>query len=83
MDVRTADLELFCVADAMVSKAALPDWHLRGEAAGETAFDEADGTFERDGFGREREMDVIGHDDEGVEFVVAEFAVVLNGFDQE
>ena len=47
------------------------DWHLRGEATGETAFDEADGTFERDGFGREQEMDVIGHDDESVKLVVA------------
>jgi hypothetical protein len=28
-------------------------------------------------------MDVVGHDDEGVEFVVAFRSVVLEGFDEE
>lgn len=83
MDVVAADLEVFCVADAVVGEAALPDGELRGEASGKASFDEADGAFEGDGFRCEQEMDVVGHDDEGVEFVVAFAAVVLEGVDEE
>lgn len=49
---------------------------------GEAAFDEAHGAFEGFG-GGEEEMDVVGHDDEGVEFVVAFAAVVLEGGEEE
>jgi len=70
VDVGAADFELFGVADAVVGKASLPDGELGGEAVGEASLDESDGAFE--GFVRgEEEMDVVGHDDEGVEFVVA------------
>ena len=31
VDVFTADFEVFCVADAMVGEASLPDGELRGE----------------------------------------------------
>jgi len=83
VDVGAADFELLRVADAVVGEAALPDWHLRGEAAGEATFDESDGAFEGDGFGREQEMDMVRHDNEGVESVVALFAIVLNRLDEE
>ena len=49
---------------------------------GEAAFDEPDGSFERDGRGEE-EVDVVGHDDEGVKAVVALGSVVLEGFEEE
>ena len=82
MDVGAADLELFGVADAVVGEASLPDGEPGGEAVGEASLDESDGAFE--GFLRgEEEMDVVGHDDEGVEFVVAFGSVVLEGFDEE
>jgi len=48
---------------------------------GEAAAD----VFHRSGevFGGDEEMDVVGHDDEGVEFVEAFSAVVLEGFEEE
>jgi hypothetical protein len=33
--------------------------------------------------GGDEEMDVVGHDDEGVEFVEALMSVVLEGFEEE
>jgi hypothetical protein len=56
---------------------------LRGKAVREAAFDEADGPFEGDGLRGEDEVDVVGHDDEGVELVVALATIVLEGFEEE
>ncbi len=82
MDVVAADLEVFGVADAVVGEAALPDGEFGGEAVGEASFDETDGALE--GFVRGYEqVEVVGHDDEGVEFVVAFGSVVLEGFEEE
>jgi hypothetical protein len=50
---------------------------------GEASFDESYGTLEGDGLWGDEEVDVIGHDDEGVEFVVAFGSVVLKGFEEE
>jgi len=50
---------------------------------GEAAFDQADGSFQRNDLWGEDEVDVVGHDDEGVEFVVAFAAIVLEGFEEE
>lgn len=53
---------------------------------GEAAFDELDGSRWLRGWGGlwgEEEVDVVGHDDEGVEAVVALGAVVLEGFEEE
>ena len=52
-----------------------------GEAALDSA--EAHGSFKGDGLWSEEEMDVVGHDDEGVEEVVAFGAVVLEGSEEE
>ena len=82
MNVATADFVVGSVADAVVGEASLPDGEFGGEAVGEASLDESDGAFE--GFLRgEEEMDVVGHDDEGVEFVMAFGSVVLEGFDEE
>src|ERR1700679_3889386 len=83
VDVTAVGEEVVAVAHASVGKASLPDWELRGHAAREASFDELDGTLEGDVLWREEEMDVVRHDDEGVEFVVAFVAVVLEGFEQE
>ena len=82
MNVAMADAVVCCVADAVVGEASLPDGEFGGEAMGEASLDESDGSFE--GLLRcEKQMDVVGHDDEGVEFVVSFGAVVLEGFDEE
>jgi hypothetical protein len=82
MDVVVADFEIFGVADAMVGEAALPDREFGGEAVGEASLDESDSAFESFLRGEE-EMNVVGHDDEGVEFVVSFGTVVLEGFEEE
>lgn len=81
VDVVAAGFEILCVPDAVVGEAALPDGKAGGEAVGEAAFDVADGAGEV--FGGEEEVDVVGHDDEGVKFVEAFAAVVLEGLEEE
>jgi hypothetical protein len=49
---------------------------------GESALNELDDSFEREFLRRQKQVDVIGHDDEGVEFVVAFAAIVLEGFEE-
>jgi len=63
----------------VVGEAALPDGEGGGEAVGEAALDELHGALEGDGLRGEEEVDVVGHDDKGVQFVVAFSAVVLEG----
>jgi hypothetical protein len=50
---------------------------------GEAAFDELHGSLKRDAGGCEEKVDVIGHDDEGVEFIVAFAAIVLECVEEE
>jgi hypothetical protein len=83
VDVGSADFELGSVANAVVGEASLPDGLGRGEAVGEASFDQAYGALEGDGLRGDEEVNVIGHDDEGVEFIVAFGAVVLEGFEEE
>jgi hypothetical protein len=82
MNVVVADAVVCYVADAMVGEASLPDGEFRGKAVGEASLDESDGSFESL-LRSEKQVDVVGHDDEGVEFVVSFGAVVLEGFDEE
>jgi hypothetical protein len=83
VDVVAAGGEVVGVRDEVVGEASLPDWEFGGEAVGEAAFDQVHGL--RDGLvGRgEEQVDVVGHDDKGVEFVGAFGAVVLEGFKEE
>ena len=83
MDIRTTNFEVLSVTNAMVGEAPLPDGELGGETVGEASLDESDGAFERDGLRGKQEVDVVGHDDEGVEFVVTFGPVVLEGCDEE
>ena len=46
MDVVAADVEVFCVADAVVGEASLPDGELGGETMREASFDKSDGALE-------------------------------------
>lgn len=52
-------------------------------AVGEATLDEVHGLRDRLAGGAEEEVDVVGHDDEGMEFVVAFHAVMLGGFEEE
>ena len=83
MDIRTTDFEVFSITDAMVREASLPDGEFGGETVGEASLDESDGAFEGNGLRGEQEVDVVGHDDEGVEFVVTFGSVVLECCDEK
>jgi hypothetical protein len=83
VDVVSTGVEVFCIADAVVDEASLPDWEFGGEAVGETAFDEVHGLGESFILRGEDEMDVVGHYDEGMEKVMLFGAVVLEGFEEE
>lgn len=83
VDVGLADFELGSVADAVVGEASLPDRLDGGDAVGEASFDQAYGALKGDGLRGEEKVNVIGHDDEGVEFVVAFGSIVLEGFEEE
>jgi hypothetical protein len=63
-------------------KTALPDGEFGFEAAGEAAFDELHGALEGNFDGGEEQVDVVRHDDEGVELVVAFAEVMLEGFEE-
>ena len=78
VDVGAAGFE-----DEMVGEASLPEGELRADAARESSLDEVHGL--RNGFGvrGEEQVNVVGHDDEGVEFVCSFGAVVLEGFEEE
>jgi len=82
MNIAVPDAVVFCVADAVVGEASLPDGEFGGEAVREASLDDSDGSFESL-LRCEKQVDVIGHDDEGVEFVVSFGAIVLEGFDEE
>ncbi len=77
MNIGTADFEVFRVADAMVGEASLPDGELRGKTVRKASLDQSNSAFERDGLWGQKDVDVVGHDDEGVEFVVTFGSVVL------
>jgi hypothetical protein len=83
VDVGAVGEEVVAVAHAAVGEAALPGGELRCETVGEASFDELDGALEGDVGGGEEQVDVVGHEDEGVELVVACAAVVLEGFEEE
>ena len=72
------------VGDAVVGEASFPDIQFAFQSEGEGSFDELHCFFEGDlGPGCYQEMDVIGHDDEGVELQAVLLALLLEDFDQE
>ena len=67
-----------CILDAVFVITLLPDIHLALESKGEASLDELDGLLERNfGGGCDEDVDMIGHQDEGVECVAGFGAVVL------
>jgi hypothetical protein len=85
MNVVVADAVVVCVTDAVVGEASLPDGEFGGKAVGAASsvkMAESAGSFESL-LWSEKQVDVVGHDDEGVEFAVSLGSVVLEGFDEE
>lgn len=84
VDVVAVYFEIRRVFDAAFRKAVFPDRPFGSEAEGESAFDELHRLLDGGvGRGREEEMDVIGHEDEGVELVASFGAVVMEKLDHE
>ena len=82
VDVLAVREEVVPVAHATVCETSLPDWEFGFETAGEAAFDEHQRSLDGDDLWSEEQVDVIWHDDEGMEFVVALAAVVLEGIEE-
>ena len=83
-DVLVLTLIVFGVADAMGVEGWLPDFagELRTDGVREAAFDALHAAFEGLVFrGGEEQVEVFGHDDEGVEEVTALVAVVEEGLE--
>lgn len=78
MDVALVGGEVFLSADGMVGEASLPDGEFGREVVGEASFNEVHDL--RKSFITRREVDVVGHEHEGVEEIV--LAVVLQGFEE-
>jgi hypothetical protein len=71
VEIVVADVVVCRIANAMAGKATLPDGEFGGEPMGEAAFDELHRSLDCDvGWGDE-EVEVIGHDDVGVQEIRA------------
>jgi len=65
-------------------EAVLPDGHFGFEAKGEASFDILHCLLNGDvGGGRDEEVEVVGHEDEGVELVAAFCAVIVEYLEEE
>jgi len=84
VNVVAVSCEVGRVFDAALREAVFPDGHFGFEAEGESAFDELHGFLDGDvRRGREEEMDVIGHEDEGVDRVASFGAIVVEKLKEE
>ena len=72
------------VLDAMESKTWLPHAELGFQPEGESALDILHGFFEQNNFRRrEKKVDVIGHQDEGVEMIAVFCAILPENVEEE
>lgn len=72
------------VFDAAKGETLLPNRHFGFEAEGEASFDELNGLLDGDvRRGREEEMEVVGHQDEGVDLVAVFGAVFVEKLEEE
>ena len=83
VDVGATGLEVGAIEDEVIGETALPDGELRAQATREAALDEIHRKRDCLVLRSDEQMDVVGHDDEGVEFVCALSTVVLQGFEEE
>ena len=84
MDVLAMMLIILKIADAVIAETWLPDRPLRLQAEREPALDELHGAFQGNFLcGREKQMDVIGHDDEFVQQIFPRIAIVSERIHQK
>lgn len=83
MEIALARIEVHTVANAMIRKSSLPNWHVGSYAMRESAFDQLHRPFQRALLRCDDQMDVVRHDDKAKELVVTEPAVSLQGLDEE
>ena len=81
MDVGAAGFEVFGIADEVVGEASLPDRSPKVQTVGKTALDQVHDFRDRLVARCEEQVRVVGHDDEGVQFIVASGTVELKGFE--
>ena len=79
-DIAHAADELFFAHDLALVEAAHPDIELAFQAEGEASLDELHGLFKRNiGRGRDQSVEMVRHDDEGVQEKSPLTAIVENG----
>ena len=88
MDVIAVVQEVLCITNAVIGESSLPDFFCaaddRPKGVGVSAFDELNGVFDGDVVGGcQQQMNVLGHDDEGVELESAFAAVAVDCFQKK
>jgi len=84
VDVIAMGLVVARIFDAAKREALFPDGHFGFEAEGEAPFDVLNRLLDGDVWGRgDEEMEVVGHEDDGVELVAAFGAVVVEKLEEE
>lgn len=83
MDVRAANFEIVGITNEVIGEASLPDRTLEIQTVRKAAFDQVHDFGNCVVVRREEKVHVVRHDDEGMEFVMAFGAVVLQGFEEE
>jgi hypothetical protein len=81
VEIVATDVVVGGVADAVVGKASLPDGEFGREPVGEATFDELHRSFEGDVGWSDDEVEMVGHDDVGMQKIAG--AVVVDGFEEE
>ena len=71
VEVVAADVVVGGVSDTVVGEPSLPDGKFGGEAMREAAFDELHRSFDGDAGWSDDEVQMVGHDDVGVQKIAA------------
>jgi len=88
MNVILVMQEVLLITNPVVGESALPDFAFAtedfAEGVGVSAFDELDGVLDRHVLrGREQKMNVLGHQNEGMEVIAAFAAIAIQSFQKE
>jgi len=70
------------IATTVIVKTFLPNRKPRPQPMRKPALDQLHGTFQRDSLWRNKEMDVIGHRYECVQFITTFPTIMLQGFEK-
>jgi hypothetical protein len=81
VEVVASEAVICCVAYAVVGEASLPNGKLRCDSVGEAALDELHRALDSDTSWGDKKVDVVRHDDVGVEQVVV--SVMVEGLEKK